>query len=105
MVDTPVRHWVNIRDCGFGAGDRCGCTPFQEGGPKVCSNHRGITLLSLHGTVYYGMLEMRVRLLVEPWIQVEYCGFCPGRGTLDPLYILARVLEGAQQFAQPGEGL
>ena len=42
-----------------------------------------------------------MHLLVEPLIQEEQCGFCPGRGTLDQLYTLARVLEGAWEFAQP----
>ncbi|KAI3361110.1 hypothetical protein L3Q82_013312, partial [Scortum barcoo] len=30
----------------------------------------------------------RIRPIVEPWIQEEQCGFCPGRGTLDQLYTL-----------------
>ena len=42
-----------------------------------------------------GVWVRRVRLLVEHRIQVEQCGFRPGRGTLDQLYTLARVLEGA----------
>ena len=46
------------------------------------------------------MLERRVQLLVEPWIQEEQCGFCPGRGTLDQQYTLVRVLKGAWEFAQ-----
>ncbi|KAI3351455.1 hypothetical protein L3Q82_020309 [Scortum barcoo] len=35
------------------------------------------------------------------WIQEEQCGFRPGRGTLDQLYTLHRVLEGLWEFAQP----
>ncbi|KAK3528229.1 hypothetical protein QTP86_027680, partial [Hemibagrus guttatus] len=31
----------------------------------------------------------------------EQCGFCPGRGTLDQLYTLHRVLEGSWEFDQP----
>ncbi|KAK3523554.1 hypothetical protein QTP70_002457 [Hemibagrus guttatus] len=67
----------------------------------MCSNYRGITLLSLPGKVYSRVLERRVRPLVEPRIQEEQCGFCPGRGTLDQLYTLHRVLEGSWEFAQP----
>ncbi|KAI3372277.1 hypothetical protein L3Q82_022782 [Scortum barcoo] len=33
--------------------------------------------------------------------QEEQCGFRPGRGTLDQLYTLHRVLEGLWEFAQP----
>ncbi|KAK7906634.1 hypothetical protein WMY93_015246 [Mugilogobius chulae] len=39
--------------------------------------------------------------MVEPRIQEEQCGFRPGRGTLDQLYTLHRVLEGSWEFAQP----
>ncbi|TWW54384.1 hypothetical protein D4764_0180610 [Takifugu flavidus] len=42
----------------------------------------------------------RVCRIVEPRIQDEQCGFCPGRGTVDQLYTLSRVLEGAWEFAQ-----
>ncbi|TWW73495.1 R2 Retrovirus-related Pol polyprotein from type I retrotransposable element [Takifugu flavidus] len=54
----------------------------------------GITLLSLPGKVYSGVLERRVRWIVELWIQEEQCGFCPGCGTVDQLYTLSRVFEG-----------
>uniref|UniRef100_A0A8C6S4J5 Reverse transcriptase domain-containing protein n=1 Tax=Neogobius melanostomus TaxID=47308 RepID=A0A8C6S4J5_9GOBI len=74
---------------------------FKKGDRRVCSNYRGITLLSLPGKVYSRVLERRIRPIVEPWIQEEQCGFCPGRGTLDQLYTLHRVLEGLWEFAQP----
>ncbi|KAK3540855.1 hypothetical protein QTP86_002442 [Hemibagrus guttatus] len=74
---------------------------FKKGDRRVCSNYRGITLLSVPGKVYSRVLERRVRLLVEPRIQEEQCGFRPSRGTLDQLYTLHRVLEGLWEFAQP----
>ncbi|KAK3572560.1 hypothetical protein QTP86_000430 [Hemibagrus guttatus] len=74
---------------------------FKKGDRRVCSNYRGITLLSLPGKVYSRVLERRVRPLVEPQIQEEQCGFRPSRGTLDQLYTLHRVLEGLWEFAQP----
>ncbi|KAK3522749.1 hypothetical protein QTP86_032027, partial [Hemibagrus guttatus] len=73
----------------------------KKGDRRVCSNYRGITLLSLPGKVYSRVLERRVRPLVEPRIQEEQCGFRPSRGTLDQLYTLHRVLEGSWEFAQP----
>ncbi|KAK7922730.1 hypothetical protein WMY93_009632 [Mugilogobius chulae] len=45
------------------------------------------------------VLERRIRPMVEPRIQEEQCGFRPGRGTLDQLYTLHRVLEGSWEFA------
>ncbi|KAK3561961.1 hypothetical protein QTP86_019076, partial [Hemibagrus guttatus] len=74
---------------------------FKKGDRRVCSNYRGITLLSLPGKVYSRVLERRVRPLVEPRIQEEQCGFRPSRGTLAQLYTLHRVLEGSWEFAQP----
>ena len=74
---------------------------FKKGDRRVCSNYRGITLLSLPGKVYSGVLERRVRRIVESRIEEEQCGFRPGRGTVDQLYTLFRVLEGAWEFAQP----
>ncbi|KAK3566156.1 hypothetical protein QTP86_028452, partial [Hemibagrus guttatus] len=72
---------------------------FKKGDQRVCSNYRGITLLSLPGKVYSRVLERRVRPLVEPRIQEEQCGFHPSHGTLDQLYTLHRVLEGSWEFA------
>ncbi|KAK3542227.1 hypothetical protein QTP86_018788 [Hemibagrus guttatus] len=74
---------------------------FKKGDRRVCSNYRGITLLSLPGKVYSRVLERRVQPLVEPRIQEEQCGFRPSHGTLDQLYTLHRVLEGSWKFAQP----
>uniref|UniRef100_A0A3B3QGI4 Reverse transcriptase domain-containing protein n=1 Tax=Paramormyrops kingsleyae TaxID=1676925 RepID=A0A3B3QGI4_9TELE len=74
---------------------------FKKGDRRVCSTCRGITLLSLPGKVYLGVLERKVCRIVEPRIQEEQCGFRPGRGTVDQLYTLGRVLEGAWEFAQP----
>ncbi|TWW74387.1 hypothetical protein D4764_14G0003900 [Takifugu flavidus] len=74
---------------------------FKSGDQRLCSNYRGITLLSLPGKVYARVLEKRIRLIVKPLIEEEQCGFCPGRGTTDQLFILAGVLEGSWEFAQP----
>uniref|UniRef100_A0A672ZD16 Reverse transcriptase domain-containing protein n=1 Tax=Sphaeramia orbicularis TaxID=375764 RepID=A0A672ZD16_9TELE len=74
---------------------------FKKGDRRMCSNYRGITLLSLPGKVYSKVLERRIRPIVEPQIQEEQCGFRPSRGTLDQLYTLHRVLEGSWEFAQP----
>ncbi|KAK3569195.1 hypothetical protein QTP86_026474, partial [Hemibagrus guttatus] len=74
---------------------------FKKGDRRVCSNYRGITLLSIPGKVYSRALERRVRLFVEPRIQEEQCSFRPGCGTLDQLYTLHRVLKGSWKFSQP----
>ena len=53
-------------------------------------------VLSLPGKVYSGVLERSVCQ-----IQEELCGFRRRGGTVDQLYTLSRVLEGAWEFAQP----
>uniref|UniRef100_A0A8C6Q2D3 Reverse transcriptase domain-containing protein n=1 Tax=Nothobranchius furzeri TaxID=105023 RepID=A0A8C6Q2D3_NOTFU len=73
---------------------------FKKGDLRVCCNYRGITL-SLPGKVYSKVLERRVQSIVESQIEEEQCGFRPGRGTVDQLHTLARVMEGAWEFAQP----
>lgn len=59
-----------------------------------------ITLLSLPGKVYSRVLKMKVRLIVESRLQEEQCVFLPGRGKVDQLYTLFRLLEGSLEFAQ-----
>ncbi|KAK3569663.1 hypothetical protein QTP86_002629 [Hemibagrus guttatus] len=106
-TDTPSAEEPEAKDS-----ERSGTVPldwatgvvvplFKKGDRRVCSNYRRITLLSLPGKVYSRVLERRVRLLVEPRIQEEQCGFRPSRGTLDQLYTLHRVLGGSWEFAQP----
>ncbi|KAI3373545.1 hypothetical protein L3Q82_022136 [Scortum barcoo] len=76
---------------------------FKKGDRRVCSNYRGITLLSLPGKVYARVLERRIRPIVESTLgfRRNNAVFVPGRGTLDQLYTLHRVLEGLWEFAQP----
>ena len=74
---------------------------FKKGDQRVCANYRGITLLSLPGKVYSKVLERRVRPIVKPQIEMEQCGFRPGRGRTDQLFTLARILEGAWEYAYP----
>ena len=70
---------------------------FKKTDWRVCSRTGGwgITLLSLPGKVYVGVLEKRIKLIAESQIQEKQCGFCPGSGMLDQLYALTRGLEGA----------
>lgn len=69
---------------------------------RVCSNFRGITLLSLPGKDCARVLARRICLMVEPWMQMEQCNFLPGPVTLDQLITqLSRILEVSWEFAQP----
>ncbi|KAI3371640.1 hypothetical protein L3Q82_023595, partial [Scortum barcoo] len=82
-----------VRSCGRKVSGAC-----RGGNPQIepGGGHR-----NLPGKVYARVLERRIRPIVDPRIQEEQCGFRPGRGTLDQLYTLHRVLEGLWEFAQP----
>ncbi|KAI3376413.1 hypothetical protein L3Q82_016428 [Scortum barcoo] len=71
--------------------------PLLKRGTGECvPTYRGITLLSLPGKVYARVLERRIgRPIVEPLgFRRNNAVFVPGRGTLDQLYTLRRVLRG-----------
>jgi exonuclease III len=74
---------------------------FKKGDQKDCSNYRGISLLSLPGKVYARVLERRCRLIAEPQIQEEQCGFRAGRGTTDQLFTLHQVFEKFWEYNRP----
>lgn len=61
----------------------------------------GRTLVELTCPGKVSVLERRVHPLVKPQIQEKQCGFRPGHGTLDQLFTLTRVLEGAWEISQP----
>lgn len=65
----------------------------------LCSNNRGITLLSRLGKVYAKVLDKRLRQTVKPQIQEEQRRFCPGGRTADQLFTLSQIFEGPSEFA------
>ncbi|KAI3356997.1 hypothetical protein L3Q82_003633 [Scortum barcoo] len=71
---------------------------FKKGDRRVCSNYRGS---HFSASPWEGLRQGTGEEIVDPRIQEEQCGFRPGRGTLDQLYTLHRVLEGLWEFAQP----
>ncbi|PWA20556.1 hypothetical protein CCH79_00019962 [Gambusia affinis] len=79
--------WLDELQCTGAESDIFDC-PHNEVGVHNCNHDEDVG-------VYSGVLERRVRRIVEPRIQEEQCGFRPGRGTLDQLYTLSRVLEGS----------
>lgn len=65
---------------------------FKKGERRVCSNHRGRTLLSFPGKVYEKVLDRRVQPLVEHRIQEDPFSFCQGTGSSS---LPSRVLKGS----------
>ncbi|TWW71145.1 hypothetical protein D4764_17G0006280 [Takifugu flavidus] len=101
LVDTPLQHCVDIGAVPLDWQTGVVVPIFKSGVQRVYSNYRGITHLSLPGKVYARVLEKWIRLIVEPLVEEEQCGFCPSHGPTDQLFTLAGVLEGSWEFAQP----
>lgn len=93
----PVHHCVEVGhhvsrlgDCGGGGGP-----PFQEGngGWRVSSILRGITLLSLSMKVYY-QFAGKENSSISPALNL---GFHPCHSTVDHLFTLSRLCKGIAQ--------
>ena len=69
--------------------------PLYEGkGAKCeCGNSRGIILLSVVGTLFGGVLIIRVRAGTECAIGEKQCGFRQGRGCMDQVFAVRQVCE------------
>ena len=74
---------------------------FKKGDKRECSNYRGITLLSLPGTIFARVIERRCREIVEPQIQDTQCGFRAGRGTTDQIFTLQQAMEKSWEYNKP----
>ncbi len=59
----------------------------------MCSNFRGISLLSVVGKVYGRVLIERIRSKTESVIGEEQCGFRSGRGCVDQLFAVRQIVE------------
>ena len=68
-------------------------TIFKKGDRKVCSNYRGISLLSIPGTVFARVLLNRLSSIAEDLLPEAQCGFRAGRGTTDMIFSLKQIQE------------
>jgi hypothetical protein len=74
--------------------DACIVPLYKGKGDKyVCSNFRGISLLSVVGKVYGRVLIERIRRETESVIGEEQCGFRSGRGCVDQVFAVRQVVE------------
>ena len=82
----------------FGVADGFGCPLFQDRGPESVFQQQGGSQSSASpGKVYSRREESPAASCTSD--SREKCGFRSGHGTLDKLYILARVLEGVWELA------
>ena len=62
-----------------------------------CKNYRGITLLSVVGKIYAGILVDRVRRVTGGLIDDEQGSFREGRGCVDQIFTLNQISEKARE--------
>ena len=66
---------------------------FKKGSRLECSNYRGISLLSVVGKVYAGVLNDRVKLITAEKVMDEQGLFRAGRGCNDQVFTVRQIME------------
>lgn len=67
----------------------------KKGDLSLMSNYRGIWLTSAGAKVYNRVLLNRIRPVFEGILRPNQAGFRPGRGTVEQIAALRRIIEGA----------
>ena len=62
----------------------------------------GISLLSVPGKVYKGMIQQRLKKHVEEVVAEEQAGFCAGRRTMDQVFVIRQL---SQKFFEENRRL
>ena len=62
-----------------------------KGDRTECKNYRGITLLSVVGKIYAGILMNSVRRVIEDLIIDEQGGFRSGMGCVNKIFTLKQI--------------
>ncbi|CAH1233298.1 Hypp676 [Branchiostoma lanceolatum] len=70
----------------------------QKGDQLVCSNHRGITLLSIPGKLFTRILLTRAIPAIRSRRRLQQAGFMPNRSTMDHISALRLAIEKAREY-------
>ena len=70
----------------------------SKGKRSECSNHRGISLLSVPGKVFASVILNRCKDSVDRVLREEQCGFRKSRGCADQLFALLQIIEKSMAF-------
>ena len=65
----------------------------KKGDLSVCSNWRGINLLSTPGKIFCRIMLQRMRQAIERILREEQAGFRSGRGCIDQIFVLRTIVE------------
>ena len=70
----------------------------NKGNKDVCSNHRGITLLSIPGKLFAMILLERIRPTFHNHRRSEQAGFTAGRSTTEQCFAIRQIIEKSKEF-------
>lgn len=76
-------------------------TIFKKGDRSQCGNYRGISLLSTAGKVFAKILQQRLMTVAEDVLPESQCGFRPGRGTTDMIFLVRQAQEKSREQQRP----
>lgn len=65
----------------------------KKGALKVCDNWRGISLLDVVGKVFARIVQSRLQRTAEGLLPDSQCGFRPGRGCADMIFVARQLVE------------
>jgi len=75
-------------------------TIFKKCDKTLCSNYRGISLLSIAGKILARILCTRLSHIAEDILPESQCRFRPGRGTLDMIFAARQIQEKCREQHQ-----
>ena len=75
---------------------------FKNKGSKLdCSNHRGISLISVPSKLLLRVLLNKIKPNIEERLREQQAGFRGGRSTVDQIFALRQVVEQRWEYALP----
>ena len=77
------------------------CTIFKKGDRSICSNYRGVSLLSVPGKIFGHIILDRMREGVEKKLRENQGNFRSGRGCADKIFCLRMLIEKCVEFQLP----
>ena len=73
------------------------CPVLKKGDAIICSNYRGISLLTIAHRFLSSVLCESLKKFVYKLIGSYQCGFRPGRLTIDQIFTLRQILKKTQE--------
>ena len=71
----------------------------QKGDLRNCNNWRGISLLEVAGKLFTCIIQDRLQLIAGDILPELQCGFRPGGGWVDMIYVVRQLVEKAIEHA------